>query len=134
MHGCVYGLTGFGLHSADKFVITSGVIALNFCFKKYRYIVLIYNIIIKSCEQKNAADLYSFEICYILFAVPPVIRDPEPIHTVVEGDPLKLRCDASGNPKPTITWWIDGYPIKSDTNKVTAGELAFVYERHDADA
>ena len=42
------------------------------------------------------------------FVVPPEIVSSPSDKEAVEGDTLKLHCNATGNPKPHITWTKEG--------------------------
>uniref|UniRef100_A0A8C2KR55 Immunoglobulin superfamily, member 9b n=1 Tax=Cyprinus carpio TaxID=7962 RepID=A0A8C2KR55_CYPCA len=54
---------------------------------------------------------------FLSISAPPVfIKTPPPFLEVVLGESLTLRCDAHGNPKPTIIWRKDG----SDAEKQKA--------------
>lgn len=54
---------------------------------------------------------------FMSVSAPPVfIKTPPPFLEVMLGESLSLRCDAHGNPKPTIIWRKDG----SDAEKQEA--------------
>ncbi len=51
-----------------------------------------------------------------VLAPPVFIKIPPPFLEVMLGESLTLRCDAHGNPKPSIIWRKDG----SDAEKLQA--------------
>ncbi|XP_035384811.1 hemicentin-1 isoform X2 [Electrophorus electricus] len=55
--------------------------------------------------------------------VPPSISSKGGVVTVVVNDPLRLDCEASGLPVPSLTWLKEGSPVSSSSNgvKVTVG-------------
>ena len=56
------------------------------------------------CSRKNTVDLFPFS------DKPAFITYPRS-QTVREGDNVTIFCDATGNPKPTISWTIDGLTL-----------------------
>ena len=64
------------------------------------------------------------DLCY--FSVPPeltVVPERKPL--VVAGQNLTLRCNASGDPRPNITWTKDGIP--ANQFNVSGGLLHLVH-------
>uniref|UniRef100_A0A671SAY2 Uncharacterized LOC107671028 n=1 Tax=Sinocyclocheilus anshuiensis TaxID=1608454 RepID=A0A671SAY2_9TELE len=70
---------------------------------------------------------------FLSISAPPVfIKTPPPFLEVMLGESLTLRCDAHGNPKPTIIWRKDGSDVLYETlslSKVTM-EMAGIYKCH----
>ena len=50
-------------------------------------------------------------------AVPPVITRPPEATTLRENATLRLTCEATGQPRPTITWSRDGVQQSSPGNR-----------------
>ena len=62
------------------------------------------NIFQHICSWKNTAD-------FSPFSDKPTFTTYPRNQTVREGDNVTLLCDATGNPKPTISWTIDGLTV-----------------------
>ena len=54
--------------------------------------------------SKNTIDLFPF-------SDKPAFTTHPQNKTVREGDPVTLFCNATGNPRPSISWTIDGLPV-----------------------
>ena len=54
--------------------------------------------------SKNAIDFFPF-------SDKPAFTTHPQNKTVREGDPVTLFCNATGNPRPSISWTIDGLPV-----------------------
>lgn len=53
------------------------------------------------------------------YLAPPKIQEAKPVHTAVEGDAaLKLPCNVTGYPKPSIVWTIGENKIKPGGNNM----------------
>lgn len=63
--------------------------------------------------QKTQTEYYSF----YLFPVPPSISDGRLDVTVTVNVQTTLSCEASGIPKPTVTWMKNGRVINTDQNQ-----------------
>ncbi|XP_066533975.1 hemicentin-1 [Hoplias malabaricus] len=50
--------------------------------------------------------------------VPPSISSKGGMVTVVVNDPVRLECEASGLPVPSLTWLKEGSPVSSSTNGI----------------
>lgn len=61
----------------------------------------------------SQTEYYSFH----LFAVPPSIFDGRLDVTVTVNVQTTLSCEASGIPKPTVTWMKNGQVINTDQNQ-----------------
>ncbi|XP_054980117.1 LOW QUALITY PROTEIN: hemicentin-2 [Sorex araneus] len=73
---------------------------------------------VASNEAGEARRSFSVEIL-----VPPRIENEhlEEAVTVPEGQPAHLLCNATGHPRPTVTWFQDGRPLASgDAHHVSA--------------
>ncbi|XP_076872442.1 hemicentin-1 isoform X2 [Brachyhypopomus gauderio] len=51
--------------------------------------------------------------------VPPSISSKGGVVTVLVNDPLRLECEASGLPAPSLTWLKEGSPVSTASNGVT---------------
>ncbi|CAH1998253.1 unnamed protein product [Acanthoscelides obtectus] len=63
---------------------------------------------------------------------PPRITE-HPVDTVVaKHDPATLKCEAAGQPPPTITWYKEGSPVKANQHRVLLpnGGLFFLRVAH----
>ena len=66
------------------------------------------------------------QMCYYLVAVPPTFYETPPLR--IEGNlgrALLLRCLATGEPKPVITWMKDGYDVKNGQVHTTQNLFLF---------
>ncbi|XP_069798458.1 hemicentin-1 [Narcine bancroftii] len=69
------------------------------------------------CAVINVAG--AAEISYkVDVYVPPTIAGSSDMVTVVVNNPVRLACEASGIPMPSLTWLKDGSPISSFTDGV----------------
>ncbi|KAI5614770.1 hemicentin-1 isoform X1 [Silurus asotus] len=50
--------------------------------------------------------------------VPPSISSKGGMVTVVVNDPIRLECEASGLPSPSLTWLKEGSPVSSSSNGI----------------
>ncbi|GAA6099393.1 hemicentin-1 isoform X2 [Tachysurus ichikawai] len=50
--------------------------------------------------------------------VPPSISSKGGMVTVVVNDPIRLECEASGLPAPSLTWLKEGSPVSSSSNGI----------------
>ena len=57
------------------------------------------------CSKKYHCFLFISGVSHLKFTTHPQSQ------TVREGDNVTLLCDATGNPKPTISWTIDGSTV-----------------------
>ena len=64
------------------------------------------NIFQHICSRKNTADFFPF-------SDKPTFTTYPRNQTVREGDNVTLLCDATGNPKTTISWTIDGLTVNT---------------------
>ena len=64
-------------------------------------------------KGKSSQDTYSRTntVYFFPFSDKPVFATHPQSQTVREGDNVTLSCHAIGNPKPTISWTIDGSPV-----------------------
>lgn len=60
--------------------------------------------------------------CLIL-AVPPVISSRGGTVTVVVNEAVRLECEATGVPAPSITWLKDGSPVASVSHGIQVTSL-----------
>lgn len=69
-------------------------------------------------------------IKYFIFLVPPGIDFPQLTEslTVINGQPLTLKCPVTGDPMPTITWFKRGQPLLSSSHLsiLNNGEAIFM--------
>lgn len=50
---------------------------------------------------------------YLLLVPPTITNRSNAIRDVEEGDNVKLLCEASGDPTPSIEWWNNGVLLQS---------------------
>ncbi|XP_045505024.1 hemicentin-1-like [Colias croceus] len=85
------------------------------------------------CNASNGREQMS--ITYKVFVgVPPWIVKPpnKMINAVIEDKRLHIRCEAFGNPKPTVTWQKNGADLAIGTNNLmTEGNLLIIYDVND---
>lgn len=55
-------------------------------------------------------------------SVPPSITNKGGMVTVVVNDPIRLECEASGLPAPSLTWLKEGSPISSLSSGIQVNE------------
>jgi len=56
------------------------------------------------CEARNNAGMASAIAVLEVQSLPVIKLRPSGTITVLPGKQVKLRCQASGNPSPTVTW------------------------------
>lgn len=49
-------------------------------------------------------------------AKPPSFTSPLTSTSIVEGSPAEMSVTVSGFPKPEVTWYLDGLPVRDDIN------------------
>ena len=54
-----------------------------------------------------------FTVCFSKFPVPAQILSLTMNITVIEGNPIDLKCNATGYPSPIVTWKKDGRKLHS---------------------
>ena len=62
------------------------------------------------CQYKFSPFLH---IPGLSMEIPSIVSHPED-SSVVKNEPVTLRCEAEGDPKPQITWYKDGKKVKAD--------------------
>ncbi|XP_073667498.1 hemicentin-1 isoform X2 [Paramisgurnus dabryanus] len=69
------------------------------------------------CVAINVAGSVDFTHSLQVY-VPPSIASKGGMITVVVNDPIRLECEASGLPTPSLTWLKDGSPVSSFTDGI----------------
>lgn len=66
---------------------------------------------------------------------PTFVEDPPgpKEHRLEPGAGPKLRCRAEGNPRPEITWYKDGIPIRNSENALVEGFSLKLYNLQESD-
>lgn len=54
-------------------------------------------------------QLFNVTVTVVPTIVPIIVTNPLPL-----GANIQLKCNATGNPKPNITWYQNGEPVKYD--------------------
>ncbi|XP_053341492.1 hemicentin-1 [Clarias gariepinus] len=69
------------------------------------------------CVAVNVAGTAELTLSLQVY-VPPSISSKGGVVTVVVNDPIKLECEASGLPVPSLTWLKEGSPVSSSSNGI----------------
>ncbi|TSL47575.1 Hemicentin-1 [Bagarius yarrelli] len=69
------------------------------------------------CVAVNVAGTAELTLSLQVY-VPPSISSKGGMVTVVVNDPIRLECEASGLPAPTLTWLKEGSPVSSASNGI----------------
>lgn len=63
---------------------------------------------------------------FFVVLVPPSISSKGGMITVVVNDPVRLECEASGVPVPSLTWLKEGSPVSSFSDGIQVCLCVFV--------
>ncbi|XP_044170543.1 LOW QUALITY PROTEIN: hemicentin-1-like, partial [Acropora millepora] len=63
------------------------------------------------CLANNSVETITSDAASLNVQYKPAFTTHPQNKTVREGDPVTLFCNATGNPKPSISWTIDGLPV-----------------------
>ncbi|MCJ8749980.1 hypothetical protein PDJAM_G00193750 [Pangasius djambal] len=69
------------------------------------------------CVAVNVAGTADLTLSLQVY-VPPSISSKGGMVTVVVNDPIRLECEASGLPAPSLTWLKEGSPVSSSSNGI----------------
>lgn len=56
------------------------------------------------CEARNSAGMTSAVAVLEVQSIPVIKLRPSGVVTVLPGTQVKLTCQATGNPSPTVSW------------------------------
>ncbi|XP_036217626.2 protogenin [Bactrocera oleae] len=83
-------------------------------------------IIIENASQSNQGYYScisgrSNETFHVIVTSPPVIVEPLISYEILITASLQFRCNATGNPRPVISWYHNGVPLKSSYTRYIVG-------------
>ncbi|XP_054281239.1 cell adhesion molecule Dscam2-like [Macrosteles quadrilineatus] len=79
------------------------------------------------CLVRAEADSAQASVQLVLGSAHPTLVYKFIQQTLQPGPPVSLKCIASGNPTPHITWKLDGLPLPSNTDRFLIGQYVTLH-------
>lgn len=77
----------------------------------------------QKAERPNIRGLYAYNSRKETYRPPQFITKPDERQRVKEGNSIKVSTKVQGTPKPVVSWFRDGKPIKLDEMRFKSYEL-----------
>ena len=61
------------------------------------------------------------------FLDPAEIKEGDKVKQVNNGDKVRIPCDVTGEPTPTVTWFFKGISLDSSAKFVISGDHSITY-------
>jgi len=87
-----------------------------------------------ACSTKSNSNV-TVVFCFTYFFLVPASLDMNPVNmTVNESSPASFRCNASGDPKPVVTWFKGGSQLAAGNRIVIGGDSLTILNTTASDA